>query len=563
MLKKFQKYTIFYNSRWQVLLPLLVFVCYRFFFILSIEDNFIIETFVDNFLYPLCFDGLLYLLAVTLLHLVFKLKRSLFILTTYYFLSGLIYFQHFKLYFTPPGTGAFAALFETTPQEAMEFTRLSDFWDLLSTFILSILPFVSVFFVKASAIKSKQLLVSVLLFFIVGFFIHLPYIGATKNSLMPMDHSHIQRDAKNIYHYIDEYYNLIRLRDKRKNVTFNAMQAMPLKQRNQLHLLVIGESLARNHMSVYGYHRKTTPRLDTASDILFHNNVYSPTTQTRSSIVRMLTPAFGINTERFYEEGSIITAMRESGFQTYWISNQGRYGISDTETSALADDANASIFVNTDWNAKSLDEKVIAPLIKVINKREKKVFIVIHLLGSHFEYIKRVPDQIKFAINDQYQNENLSFEQNQRVNEYDATVKYTDFILDSLIQTLRKSSYDLSTLTFLSDHGEDVYDDGHQLMGHGSPIVTRYTVEIPFILWQSKNFIDQESIDEQDHHVQRLYNSGNLFHALVDLYNLKLESYEAERSIFSEEYKESYPYIINSNGLKINYKELKDEAKKK
>lgn len=558
MLKKFQKYTIFYNPQWQLLLPLMVLVCCRFLFILSIEETTNFNTFIDHFFYPLVFDGFIYLSSLSLLQFFLKLKTSLFTLTFYYFVSGLIYFHHYMLYFAPPGTGAFAALFETTPQEAMEFTRLSDLGDLLSTFILSILPLISVFFINKMTIKVNQLLTSVLLFFIVAFIIHIPYINAPKDSLMPMDYSHQHRDAKNIFHYAKEYINLIQLRDKREGVSFNAKQDLSLNKEKQVHLLVIGESLARNHMSVYGYHRKTTPRLDTAKEVLVYKNVISPTTQTRSSIVRMLTPAFGINSERFYEEGSIITAMRESGFHTYWISNQGRYGISDTETSALADDAHSSIFVNTDWNAKSPDEKVIAPLNEVLSQNEKKLFIVVHLLGSHFDYSKRIPNADRFALNDQFVNKQLSPEQMQRVDEYDATVKYADLIIDSLIQTLRLSNYDLSSLTYVSDHGEDVYDDAHQLLGHGSPIVTRYTVEIPFILWQSKNFIHQ-SIGEQSNHLERFYNSGDLFHALIDLYNLQLNTFEPKRSIFSKSYEENYRYIINSNGFKINYSDLKNE----
>jgi heptose-I-phosphate ethanolaminephosphotransferase len=366
MQMKLQKYTIFNNLQWQILLPLLVFVSCRFFFILFFEQSTNFQTFLEQFVYSLFFDGLLYAFILGIFQPVIGLKRALFIITSYFLLSSLIYFNHYKLYLTPPGTGAFAALFETTPQEAMEFTRLTDFWDILGTFTLSILPFISVFLIKKITIKSSQLFSTAVLFFIVSFLIHTPYLKAPKDSLMPMDYSHLHRDVKNIYHYFEEYYTLIQLRDKRKDLSFDATQKMPLNQTKQAHILVIGESLARNHMSVYGYHRKTTPRLDTATDILFYRNVISPTTQTRSSIVRMLTPAFGVSTDRFYEEGSILTAMMEAGFQTLWISNQGRYGISDTETSALANDAHASIFVNTDWNTKSLDEKVIAPLQKVL-----------------------------------------------------------------------------------------------------------------------------------------------------------------------------------------------------
>lgn len=563
MQMKLQKYTIFNNLQGQILLPFLIFVSSRLLFSLIFEQkstNF--QLLIDHFVYPLIFDGLLYLLALGILRLVLRIKISLFIISTYFLLSNIIYFNHYKLYLTPPGTGAFAALFETTPQEAIEFTKLSDFWDLSGTIILSILPLLSIFLIQKTAIKSSQFMASASLFFVISFFVHIPYLKAPKDSLMPMDYSHIHRDAKNIYHYFEEYYNLVQLREKRKNVSFDAKQEMSLNTVKQAHVLVIGESLARNHMSVYGYPRKTTPRLDTANNILVYKNVISPTTQTRSSIVRMLTPAFGINTERFYEEGSIITAMREAGFQTYWISNQGRYGISDTETSALADDAHAAIFVNTDWKAKSPDEKVITPLINLLAKNEEKLFFVVHLLGSHFDYSKRVPDPSRFALRDNYTNHELNPTQIKRVNDYDASVKYADLIIDSLIHTIQQSNYKLSSLTYVSDHGEDVYDDANKLLGHGSPIVTKYTVEIPFLLWQSKDFIYQ-SIDIQTTQLEKLYNSGNLFHSLVDLYNLQLESFEANKSIFSKNYKEKYPYIINSNGFRINYMELKDEAKKK
>jgi|GEM_PF-3564578 len=556
MFKRIQKYTIFQKQQWRILLPIFVLALSRFFFLLFLEKEINLSYLFKFVVYPLFFDGFLYLTLLVFLSFLINVKWSIITLSIYFFFSSLIYYHHFQLYQTPPGTGAFAALFETTPQEAFEFTKLIDLSSLLITFLLSTFPLISLIYIKNYQIKRVRIINSASLLLILSLIIHIPYISAPKDSLMPMDYSHTLRDVKNIYHYIEEYYTLIQLREKRNNLNVIAEQDNKINRINQVHVLVIGESLARNHMSVYGYHRKTTPRLDSSKSLLLYNNVISPTTQTRSSIVRMLTSAYGTNTKNFYNEASIISVMRAAGFSTYWISNQGRYGISDTETSALADDANTSIFVNTDWNAKSLDQKVIEPLKSILNKERNKLFLVIHLLGSHFEYAKRVPDLDDFLIKDNTSSSSLNTAQLKRVKEYDATVKYADVIIDSLIKVVNQSNYDLKSLLYLSDHGEDVYDNKQMLLGHGSPIVTKYTVEIPFILWRNEQFIMSNSISPQKNHLNRFFNSCDLFYALADLYDINFSDFDSTKSIFNKNYYGGYPYIINSNGKKIKYDNL-------
>ena len=60
----------------------------------------------------------------------------------------------------------------------------------------------------------------------------------------------------------------------------------------QTHIFIIGESATRNHMSIYGYPRNTTPVLDSLRDELaVFTNVISSHVQTQASLRVALTAA--------------------------------------------------------------------------------------------------------------------------------------------------------------------------------------------------------------------------------------------------------------------------------
>ena len=89
-------------------------------------------------------------------------------------------------------------------------------------------------------------------------------------------------------------------------------------------VLVIGESHNKQHMSLYGYPRNTTPKLvqrKKADNLVVFENAYSNHTHTNPSLSLALTEANQYNGKNWTSVSSLITAVRRAGIRTYWISN--------------------------------------------------------------------------------------------------------------------------------------------------------------------------------------------------------------------------------------------------
>lgn len=229
-------------------------------------------------------------------------------------------------------------------------------------------------------------------------------------------------------------------------------------------VVVIGESAVSDHMSAFGYHASTTPFLDESSAHLF--NTLAPSNQTRFSVAMMLTDASPGNFDRFYSEHSLVGLLRACGYQTMWISNQGRFGEHESFSTSLADEANETLFLNNlSYNDAQDDGQIATELDKKGVFQRKNHVTFIHLMGSHIEYNKRYP--IGFG------SRNIS----NIIEKYDNSLLYTDTILSDLYQKF----YDENMLfIYLSDHGEVVSNDR---FGHGFFPAYKEEYRVPLVIW--------------------------------------------------------------------------------
>ena len=88
---------------------------------------------------------------------------------------------------------------------------------------------------------------------------------------------------------------------------------------------------------------------------------------------------------------SIITAFKEAGFSTAFISNQ-RPNRSFTEH--FGNEADTTVYVTgADMETYHFDEAVLEPVDRLLGDTlRRKQLIVIHTYGSHFKYRDRYPD---------------------------------------------------------------------------------------------------------------------------------------------------------------------------
>lgn len=328
----------------------------------------------------------------------------------------------------------------------------------------------------------------------------------------------------------------------------------------EIYVLVIGETARKHNFGIYGYKRETTPNLDTISNLIQFSNVKSTANLTSLSIPFILTRATPNQISPKIDEPAIITPFKEAGFKTYWISNQpSGVGSVFGFYSSLADYYNNTSVLSESSN---YDDQLINELDDVLNDTSsKKKFIVIHTIGSHFRYNNRYPKEFeKFKPN---LKKGLSIEnsislknKDKIINSYDNSILYTDYILSKFINALEKQKA-ISFMYYISDHGENLYDDNSEKILHAYINPTKYELEIPLFIWNSKAYQQTYSskvVNLQRNKYKKLM-STNTFHTVLDLANISYPTQKLSESFSSitfDSLKPRFFYRTNKSILKLN-----------
>jgi len=233
-------------------------------------------------------------------------------------------------------------------------------------------------------------------------------------------------------------------------------------------LIIQGESANKNHMSIYNYSIETTPFLNGLSkmDNFYKYDIIAPSNQTRYSVPMMLTDA-NVNSwyKQFSNSVSIVTKLKRCGFQTQWISTQGRRGLHEDSITSIAEEASSMHFLD---NKTKQDEEILEYLrINNENQKNKQAYIF-HIMGSHFRYSSR------------YTEHRLYNKANNITNEYDNSIFSTDFLLKKIFKHFSNNKKIL--LIYFSDHGEVV---SNNKSGHGYYPGYKDEYDIPFIMYST------------------------------------------------------------------------------
>jgi heptose-I-phosphate ethanolaminephosphotransferase len=275
-------------------------------------------------------------------------------------------------------------------------------------------------------------------------------------------------------------------------------------------VLVIGESVRRDHWSLYGYGRNTTPRLAREANVVTFRNVVTQAALTQIAVPLMLTR----NTidRNDIPETSIVTLFGEVGFTTHWFSTQQRdqYTGAINRYSAEADDVR---FLNRQHDGALVD---LVRSVLVDAPSGAKHFFVLHTQGSHAVYDDRCPPQHRiFAVGDE-----LS-EHERLINSYDNAIAYTDTVLAELISVLKQRA-GIAALLYVPDHGENLKDDARGLLGHFYN--NEYDLPIPMAFWYSDSFAARfnAKVASMYANATKRVNTQAVFYTLVDAADVSL-----------------------------------------
>lgn len=336
-----------------------------------------------------------------------------------------------------------------------------------------------------------------------------------------------------------------------KKINYDLPTNLNIKNDKSIYILVIGESARKASMAVYGYTKDTTPNF--LNKIKLNNSIAFNATasgiSTRLSVPMLLSSANTVKYDSLSSTPTLIHAFNAMNYTTTLISNQESSGRNNDVISLMLSGMKNRIYINDQKSANEAkgwkyDAAVIPHVKTVLNNDNKNDFIVVHLMGSHWDYSRRYP-------------ENYSKYENNRIGNYDDSIRYTDYVVGQLIDLIEASGRP-SVLFYTSDHGENLNDnnDGNYL--HAVKEITKYEIEVPFFISFNNAFKNQyaKKADNLLKNKKLNVSHDNISHSLFGLAGLYDDSmYKDSYDLFSEKGKESLRYTVNRRRETVTVKD--------
>lgn len=300
-------------------------------------------------------------------------------------------------------------------------------------------------------------------------------------------------------------------------------------------IMVIGETARAQNFSLNGYEKETNPLLK-QQDIVNFNNVKSCGTATAISLPCIFSSEvkkdFNVNDSKYTE--NMIDLLQKAGYDILWLENDdGCKGICNRVKHEEMIDTKHPEYCEGKY---CKDEVLIYNLEDRLKKIKQDTVIVLHMMGSHGPtYYKRYPDKFKKFIPTCDTAEIQTCTKQQIVNTYDNTILYTDYILSSVIDILKKFPEFESGMFYVSDHGESLGENNIYLHGLPYNIAPKEQTSVPMIMWMSDtmkkfDYINYECLKNEAKHNN--YSHDNIFHSIIGLLEIKTSEYKKEYDIF-------------------------------
>ncbi len=458
---------------------------------------------------------------------------------------------HILLYRAPISTFAIQSIFETTSNEAREF--VTDFFSIPNALILAAV-FVIPFFLLVKAVRARHSLslspVHVLLLILC---IPIAYSAVRKGPRLLASHG-VYQFCTTLCRYADEIRAVDAVRTERQSLSLAPVAfldgdpAMP-----RTYVFIVGESANRNHFSLYGYKRNTTPRLEAMRDeLVIFDDVISPDTHTIPSLRKVLLFPELRQGDSILSSPSVLTLLNSAGFTTYWISNQAVNVEGATGVRLFAEDAKHVSFLNMardEGRSVSYDAVVLPELEKVLGNAVERKAVFIHLMGSHLTYALRYPPEFGvFSSTDDIPTKPWRPESAKRyVNTYDNSILYTDLIVSGIINAVKRKGGN-AFVVYFSDHGQEVYDT-RPVRGQIANDPSKHMLDIPFLCWFSPEYQrrNAEFVGRVKGAVHKPWVTSEFAYAAAELARLSFGGSKPEKTPFSAGYEPWARYAPNGS----------------
>ena len=334
-------------------------------------------------------------------------------------------------------------------------------------------------------------------------------------------------------------------REVSRNFRFDARSGHDVEA-PEVYVMVVGETARAHNFSLYGYPRNTNPLLSKTQGIMAFPDATTQSNTTHRSVPMLLTAATADDHNRLYHEKGILAAFGEAGFHTAFFSNQLP---NHSYIDFLGEEAHDVRFIKKGKSAKLFYDVELLPYVKSeLARGYRKLFIVLHMYGSHFNYRDRYARSRALFLPDT-PTEAEPANRPQLLNAYDNTIVETDYILARLIDMLR-GEHCAAALLYTSDHGENIFDDKRKLFLHASPKPSEYDTDVPLLLWTSPAYDRQNpavvgNLRRNRH--KGVESNASVFPTMLSMAGIKTKARVDSLSLTNPAYRLGVRYYLNDH----------------
>ncbi|MCB4743608.1 MAG: phosphoethanolamine--lipid A transferase EptA [Sulfurovum sp.] len=316
-----------------------------------------------------------------------------------------------------------------------------------------------------------------------------------------------------------------KLKEAKKNKEYLKLSdAIITTDSSMIVVLVIGESARAQNFSLYGYHRKTNPKLEKVNNLIVVPNTYAAATYTTASVSAMLS----VSGSTFDSYEPLPNYLQRNGIHVVWRSTN--WGEPTLKVAKVERRSDLKQWCHS--NECDYDGILLAGIEDEIRQiSSKKIFIVLHTSGSHGPtYYQKYPKQFT-RFTPECKSVNLQeCSQNSLINAYDNTIFYTDHFLTTLIGKLKKIGKP-TLMLYLSDHGESLGEYHFYLHGTPYAIAPEFQKKIPFLVYESPSFLVQKKLQTPYLKKRERYGDEIIFHTVLGAFDLNTSIYDPKLDI--------------------------------
>lgn len=305
-------------------------------------------------------------------------------------------------------------------------------------------------------------------------------------------------------------------------------------------ILITIETTRADHLSCYGYKRKTTPSIDkVANEGVLFSNMFVPRGQTWPSLTSIMTSLYPVN-HGIRKNGHMLSP---SVISLAEILKQNKYTCAAFLSSARRAVLRGFDYkAPKDWEDAILTQKAITWLT---NNYDKNFFLWVHYFQPHDPY--NPPEPYNSIFDPEYQgdidgsgktHEKISAKKiilksadlNHIISLYDGCINYIDDQIKKTLNAVKTLGLEDDTLLIITaDHGENLYYPQFYF-GHDASIYDD-VLKVPYIMKFPKKIPKNVKID-------KIVESVDIAPTILDFLKIRIPHYFEGRSlvplIFSE-----------------------------